>query len=222
MRPARRAAAQRARRRHGNGQLRHRAGVGRVRSRPRRDRRPRGGGRCGRVSRLRPAGGRDRAAGGRRSAAAATASPARLGRPLASGTRSRHGSGAPVRVLAVGEPRARDPGRPLGRLAVPPEGVVEPAAPNGDDGHADLDRHARRLGLVRGRPALPRRGRAGRGDGLRARARPRHRGERALLRGCSGCDDASFSPGDTSRRARSAGPAPLCAPSSSSGRSRRA
>ena len=49
--------------------------------------------------------------------------------------------------------RPGDAGRPLVRLAVPPGGAPEPAAPVGVDGHADLDRDTGRLELVDGRPA---------------------------------------------------------------------
>ena len=52
----------------------------------------------------------------------------------------------PVRRLGVARVRARDAGRPLGRLAVPPRGAAERAPRRGHDGHADLDRDARRLG----------------------------------------------------------------------------
>ena len=78
---------------------------------------------------------------------------------------------APVRRLGVGRARARDAGRPLGRLAVPPRRAAERAPRRRDDGHARLDRHARRLGLVGRRP--------------RRRARRRH-----LLRGRRGDHDA--------------------------------
>ncbi len=175
MRAARREGAQRPRRRRRDGQLRHRARVGRVRCEPRRHRRPRrrGGGR--RLPRL-ARGARGHGGGGRRrSADTAPAAPARLGCSLASGPRARHGSRAAVRRVAVAEPRARDPGRALGRLAVPPKGLDEPATPSGDDGHAHLDRDARRVGVVGRCPALPRRGRPRRVDGLRPRARPRRR-----------------------------------------------
>ena len=55
---------------------------------------------------------------------------------------------------------ARDAGRAVGGLAVPPRGLAEPAPWRGDDGHADLARHARGLGLVGRRAVLPRRRRA--------------------------------------------------------------
>ena len=66
--------------------------------------------------------------------------------------------------------RACDAGRPLGRPALPSRSAAERAPSSGHDGHADLDRDARRLGLVR------------------RRARARHR--RDLLRGRGDHHDA--------------------------------
>ena len=65
---------------------------------------------------------------------------------------------------------ARDAGRALGRLAVPRRRLEEPAPRRGDDGHADLARHARGVGLVGRRALLPRRGRDRHEDAVRARA----------------------------------------------------
>ena len=62
------------------------------------------------------------------------------------------------------------PGRRLGRLAVPPGGLDQPAPRRGHDGHAHLRRHARRLRLVALRP-VPRRRRRDRHD-PRLLARP--------------------------------------------------
>ena len=42
------------------------------------------------------------------------------------------------RRLGVARARARDAGRAVGRVAVPPRGLGEPAPPHGDDGHAHL------------------------------------------------------------------------------------
>ena len=64
----------------------------------------------------------------------------------------------------VGRTRPRDPGGPLGRVAVPPRGAGERPAWRGDDGHADLARRLRRLAVVRLRRAPRRlRGRLSRG-----------------------------------------------------------
>ena len=119
----------------------------------------------------------------------------------------------------------------LGRLRLPPRRGAQRAPRGGDDGHADLDRHARRLGLVdrrarrrarrghllRGRRrdhdadparALPRGARAaplGRGDPRPARAR--RQGARVSARRARG----------RSSRSRSS----WSATSSSSGRARR-
>ena len=82
--------------------------------------------------------------------------------------RGEHGPAAPVRRLGVARVRARHAGRLLGGLGVPPRRGAERTAPGGDDGHADLDRHPRRVGVV-GRGARRARRRAhllrgGRGD----------------------------------------------------------
>ena len=89
--------------------------------------------------------------------------------------------------LVAAARHARDP---VGRVAVPPRRLGEPAARHGDDGHADLDGRAGRLGLVAVR-ALPRRRRhAGHAHGLRPDPRPRRRrGERDLPRGRRRGDD---------------------------------
>ena len=84
---------------------------------------------------------------------------------------ARDGDAAPVRRLGVGRVRALDAGRPLGGLAVPSRRPPGGAPRRRDDGHADLDRDARRLGLVDGRAAR--------------RARRRH-----VLRGCCRDHDA--------------------------------
>ena len=64
--------------------------------------------------------------------------------------------GAAVRQLAVAGAPARDPGRALGGLAVPPGRVAEPPPRRRHHGHADLARHAGGLGLVDGGAVLPR------------------------------------------------------------------
>ena len=159
-----------ARRRRGVGQLRHRDGRGGVR--PGRRRPPsawsRPSSRPGYGARL-PAGGAppaeeaDEPDPSRRAAPP----PRRLGRPLAAGAADVDDPGAAVRQLAVAGAAARDAGRALGRLALPPRGLAQPAPRRGHDGHPDLGRHARRLGLVAGRPVLPRRRRSRHADGLR-------------------------------------------------------
>ena len=84
-----------------------------------------------------------------------------------------------LRRLGVGLARARDAGRALGRVAVPPGRGGESAPRRRDDGHARLRRHARRLGLVARRPGRV----GGRRDVPRGR-RGRHRPDpaRALAR----------------------------------------
>ena len=86
----------------------------------------------------------------------------------------RDGAALALRRLGVGLARARDAGRALGRVAVPPGSGGESAPRRGDDGHAHLRRHPRRLGLVARRP----RGVGGRGDVPRGR-RGRHRADPA-------------------------------------------
>ena len=91
-----------------------------------------------------------------------------LGGARAAGAADVDDPGAPVRQLAVAGAPARDAGRHLGRVAVPPRRVGEPAPRRGDDGHADQPRHARRVGLVAVR-AVPRRRRDDRDeDAVRA------------------------------------------------------
>ena len=89
---------------------------------------------------------------------------------------------APVLRLGVGCFHPRDPGRVLVRDRLPPRGASERAPPCGDDGHAHLDRDARRLGLVVGRPARRDRGghvlRGRRSDHDADPARPLPRGPR--------------------------------------------
>ena len=81
--------------------------------------------------------------------------------------RARDGPAAAVPRLGVARVRARDTSRVLGGLRLPSRGAHERAPRRGDDGHADLDRNARRLGMV-GRCARPRRRR---GHLLRGRRR---------------------------------------------------
>ena len=157
-----RAEPERAGRRRGDGQPRHRPGGSALRSerrvgrRPRRHRRGRGIRSVARV-----ASSRRRATSRRALRAAAR----RRGRVERARRAARDGDAAAVRRLGVGRVRALDAGRPLGGLAVPSRRLPGGAPPRGDDGHADLDRDARRLGLVDGRAAR--------------RARRRH-----VLRGC--------------------------------------
>ena len=54
----------------------------------------------------------------------------------------------PVRRLGVARARARDAGRLLERLDLPPRGNLECGSRSGDDGHAHLHRHARCLDVV--------------------------------------------------------------------------
>ena len=149
---------------------------------------PRGGGR---------ARGRD---GG------AAAPPARLARADAARAADVDDPAAAVRELAVAVADARRAGRRLGRAAVPPRRVGEPAPRDRDDGHAHLRRRARRVRLVAVR-AVPRRRRHARHeDGLRPAARARRRHRRDLPRGGHRRD------GVHPRRALLRGAAPSAAP----------
>ena len=152
-----------------HGQLRDRAGHGRLR---RRGRRARAARRRRRVRRLRrdPAG---RPGARRRRGARAAHAAAGLRRPRRPGPRPLHDRPAAVRGLGGRRARPRHAGRALGRVAVPPRGLARPAPPHRDDGHAHQHRDARRVAVVgrrrgcRRRAPLPR-GRLG-GHGLRAR-----------------------------------------------------
>ena len=161
-----RAAAQQARRRHGDRQLRHRAGQRRTPRRGRR-RRPHRPGRGGRLHRPRRPAGRARRPTTRRR----RWSRRRDARRCATGCSSRRvlsvpvvaagdGPGAAVRRLAVAVADARRAGRDLGGVAVPPGGLAQPAPRHRHDGHADLARRAGRVRLVAVRPVPRRRRRA--------------------------------------------------------------
>ena len=105
--------------------------------------------------------------------------------------------------LGMGRAGAGDAGRGLGRLAVPPRGAPERPPPGGDDGHPDLDRHARRVGVVGRRPR-------------------RRRGGGHVLRGRGRDHDPDPARAASSRAERDAGRARRFARCSSSGRRRRA
>ena len=71
----------------------------------------------------------------------------------------------------------------LGRLPLPPRRLDEPAPRHGDDGHAHLGRHDRRLELVGDLAAVPRPGRSRHAPRPVVPARARRRDGRDLLRG---------------------------------------
>ena len=117
-------------------------------------------------------------------------SPARRFRRADGSARAdRDGAPAPVPRLGVGGARARGTGGALGRLAVPPGRVPEPAPRLGDHGHPGLDRHARGAPLVDRRSRRPRRrppllrGRRRHHDADPARALPRVARTSPLRRG---------------------------------------
>ena len=128
---------------------------------------------------------------GRQGGRAARPAQAALGsdRALGAGGADRDDPAAAVRLLAVAEPAARDPGRLLVRSALPSCRLAEPPPSHGVDGHADLARHARRLDLVGGGAPVPRRGRAGDADDLHAGPRARIGVLGGLLRGRRPGDD---------------------------------
>ena len=162
VRRADREEAQPARRRHRHGQLRHREGPGHASARRRHHRRPRRHRREDRLHRRacparRPSSTEARAR--RRAAAAAGCWSSRGARPCRSSLLAMvpalQFAGLAVAVAGAGHPRRR-----LGRRAVPPRGLDQPAARRRDHGHAGLARHARRLRLVAVR-AVPARRHAG-------------------------------------------------------------
>ena len=115
--------------------------------------------------------------------------PAGLAGPHGPGGRHGDGAGAPVRLLAVGLAGPGHARRALGRLAVPPRRVDQPAAPGDDDGHAHLRRDTGRIRLVALCAALRYRRRDRHAARVRA-DRPARRGIVVrLLRGRSGRDD---------------------------------
>ena len=93
-----------------------------------------------------------------------------------------------------------------GALPVPPRRVGQPAPRRGDDGHADLDRHARRVRVVAVRLVLRRRGHGGHEDAVRADHRPRVRRRSDLPGSRRPRSRRSSSPAGTSRSGRSVGP----------------
>ena len=177
--------AQPARRRHRHGELRDREGArrgdrGGVRPRPRR------ACRRDRVHRQRGDPGRSSGRGRDRLAAPP---PAGLAGPHGPGGRHGDGAGAPVRLLAVGLAGPGHARRALGRLAVPPRRVDQPATPGDDDGHAHLRRDTGRIRLVALCAALRYRRRDRHAARVRA-DRPARRGIVVrLLRGRGGRDD---------------------------------
>ena len=212
VREPRRAQAQQARRRQRDGQLRDREGRRRVRP---------GGGRA-RAARRRRRGrglrrGAARAADAGRGDAAAPSPTSRA--RCAAGSSSPRCCRCPVLLLSMIPAlqfdnwqwlvaAARHAGRALGRVAVPPRRLGEPAPRRGDDGHAGLLGVARRLAVVAVR-AVPRRRRHDRHEdgastlipsAAAAPTRSTSRPPRSSRR--------SSSPAATSRRAPSAAPAP--------------
>ncbi len=71
-----------------------------------------------------------------------------LGRSHRSGGAAVDGARAAVRLLAVACPRPCHPCCAVGRVAVPPGRVRQPAPPRRDDGHTRLGRRGRRIPLV--------------------------------------------------------------------------
>ena len=120
---------------------------------------------------------------GRRPDAVAAPAAAGLDRPDRAGDRDGDGPGAAVHLLAVAVADARRAGRRLGRLAVPPRRLGQPAARHVHDGHADLARHARRAGLVGLRAVLGHGRHAGHDPPVRAHRRAHRRRRQHLPRG---------------------------------------
>ena len=243
LRGARREEAEQARRRDRHGQLRHRdragelpgRGRGRGPDRGRRRGRIHGGAAAavpGRAPRARAEAGQRRGAcrsaggrggwGARRPGGAATA-PGRVAGPGRPGDGIRHGR--PVPGLGVGLAGAGDPGRGLGRLALPPGGGAQRETRRRDHGHARQRRSHGRLPVVavragvRLRADLPRSG--GRGDHADpARALPRGTGQAQGGR-CPACPAVAGREGGrtAARRARGTGARRATLPSATSSRS---
>ena len=121
-------------------------------------------GRSGRVSR----GARERGRRGRRPRRRGAEAARRRGSAHRAARRARHGRAAPLPWMGMARFRSRDTCRLLGRLRLPSRGSAERAPRGGDDGHADLDRNARGVGVVR------RCARARRRRGRLLRGRRRH------------------------------------------------
>ena len=184
-----REAPEQARWRRGDRQLRDRERRGQLRPCTGWARGARGRGWGRGLSRdARPTGSRGQGANRGRSGRAAAAAVDRLRGPLVAGAAAGDDRAAAVRLLAVALAAAGDSGRALGRLAVPPRCVAQPEARDRDDGHADLCRHARGVGLVARCPVLPRRRRDRDDDGLRARPQPGRDRRASLSRGGRGRD----------------------------------
>jgi hypothetical protein len=190
VRGADREEAERARGRVRNGEPRHRTGDRPVRTAGpgRAARRRRGVDRLRRAAhhRRRPERG---PSSPRRTAACLDAEACRRGRPQRPGRTAGHGPAAALRQLGVGRARAVDARRLLLGARLPPRCAEERPPLRGDDGHADLARHARCLAVVDGRPGRgPRhghvlRGRGRRHDPHRARPIPRGSGEGPFVGG---------------------------------------
>ena len=97
----------------------------------------------------------------------------------------------------------RRAGRRVGRLAVPPRRLDEPAARRHHDGHADLRRHARRVRVVAVRAVLRHRRRAGHDAPVRAHDRAHRRRAATSTSRSRPASRRSSSPAATSRRGRS-------------------
>ena len=105
------------------------------------------------------------------------------------GGRDGDGAGAAVRLLAVALAGAGRAGRGVGRLAVPPGRLDQPAPRRRDHGHAGLGRHPGRARLVALR-AVPRHGGRARDDPpVRAHRRAHRRRRQHLPRGRGRGDD---------------------------------
>ena len=134
------------------------------------------------------------------------------------GGRARDGAGLAVRLLAVALADPGRAGRGLGRLAVPPGGLDQPAPRHLDHGHAGLGRHAGGVRLVALR-AVPRHRRgAGHDPPVRAHRRAHATAPATSTSRPRRASRRSSSPAATSRPAPSAGPAPRCGRCSSSAR----
>ena len=123
----------------------------------------------------------------RRPGAAPAPAAARLARPDRAGGGDGDGPRPAVHQLAVALAHPGRAGRGVGCAPVPPCRVGQPAARQLDDGHPDLDGHARGLRLVALRPVLRYGGRTRHDPPVRADRPAQRRGGQHLPRSGCGC-----------------------------------
>ena len=142
----------------------------------------------------------------------------RVDRAVGAGDPPRDDPRAAVHLLAVGVARARRAGRGVGRVAVPPRRVDQPAPRRRDDGHPRLDRRLGGVPVVAVRPVLRQRRHAGHDARVRVDGPAERRRRRTSTSRSPPASRCSCSPAATSRCAPSARRERRCARSSNWGR----